>query len=217
MTAKDCGHHDRRRHRHRILAGVLTLTATALAVLLAWVILRPSKPHFVLLDIALRVFNLSASSDLLTASLQVTLSARNPNGRVRIYYDRVDAYAAYRSQQVTVVVRLPRSYQGHGDTTLWSPLLADMPLAPYLAAELRRDEAAALDVRVDGRLRWKVGAFVSGRYHLHVNCPVNINFQIGNKNFDQNNNDKKNSSNGVVVGSGKKKKYQLIMDCHVDV
>lgn len=79
-----------------------------------------------------------------------------------------------------------------------------MPVAPYLAVSLNQDEVAGtvlVNVRVDGRIRWKVGTFVSGKYHLYVNCPAYINF--GNKN------------NAIAVGSAMK--YQLIMDCHVDV
>ncbi|URD84308.1 hypothetical protein MUK42_08460, partial [Musa troglodytarum] len=39
----------------------------------------------------------------------------------------------------------------------------------------RLDENAGyilLYVRVGGRLRWKVGTWISGHYHLQVNCPV---------------------------------------------
>lgn len=70
---------------------------------------------------------------------------------------------------------------------------------------MNQDEIAGtvmVNVRVDGRIRWKVGTFISGRYHLYVNCPAYINF--GGRN------------NGIAVGPAAIK-YQLIMDCHVDV
>ncbi|CAL9126022.1 unnamed protein product [Musa textilis] len=71
----------------------------------------------------------------------------------------------------------PVGFAGHNDVTVWSPYLygVAVPLAPYLADALSQDENAGyilLYVRVDGRLRWKVGTWISGHYHLQVNCPV---------------------------------------------
>ncbi|KAG8371131.1 hypothetical protein BUALT_Bualt13G0054900 [Buddleja alternifolia] len=150
-------------------------------------------------------FNLS-SPNLLTTTLQITISSRNPNDRIGIYYDKIDVYAAYHSQQITLPTLLPATYQGHKDIAVWSPFTYGnaVPMAPYLAVSLNQDQMAGtvlINVKIDGRVRWKVGTFVSGRYHLFVNCPAYINF--GNKN------------NAIAVGSGMK--YQLIMDCHDDV
>lgn len=77
-------------------------------------------------------------------------------------------------------------------------------MAPYLSVSLNQDQftgTVLINIRVDGRIRWKVGTFISGKYHLNVNCPAYINF--GTKN------------NGISVGSAVR--YQLIMDCLVDV
>ncbi|KAL5672648.1 hypothetical protein ACJX0J_016954, partial [Zea mays] len=107
----------------------------------------------------------------------VTLASRNPNERVGVYYDRLDVYASYKYQQLTVAASLPPAYQGHGDVGVWSPVLAgpNVPLAPYLADALRQDCQAGylvLQVKVDGRVRWKVGSWVSNHYHLFVTCPA---------------------------------------------
>lgn len=75
-----------------------------------------------------------------------------------------------------------------------------MPVAPFNVQALIKDQANGviwLMIKINGRVRWKVGAFVSGRYHIHVNCPAFIPF---GKN---------------VVGSGVK--YQLAENCKVDV
>jgi hypothetical protein len=40
---------------------------------------------------------------------------------------------------------------------------------------MKQDIAAGyvlLHVKVDGRVKWKVGSWVSGGYHLFVNCPA---------------------------------------------
>ncbi|CAL9761371.1 unnamed protein product [Musa acuminata subsp. burmannicoides] len=179
---KDCGiHGEQKRHKlyRRLFATFLVLVILAfLAVLVVWLVLRPTKPRFYLQDADLLRFNLTpGAAPLLTSVVQVTLSSRNPNDRIGVYYDRLDAFVLYNSQQVTAATALPSGYQGHNDVTVWSPYLygADVPLAPYLADALSQDENAGyllLYVRVDGLLRWKVGTWISGHYHLQANCPA---------------------------------------------
>lgn len=77
-------------------------------------------------------------------------------------------------------------------------------MAPYLAMSLAQDESAGtvlVNVKAAGRVRWKVGTFVSGGYRLNVNCPAYITFG--------------NSNGGYAVGPAVK--YQLVEGCTVDV
>lgn len=148
--------------------------------------------------------------EILVPFLQVTLSSRNPNDRVGVFYDRVDVYATYRGQQITLPTMLPPTYQGHKDVDVWSPFIYGntVPVAPYVAAALGEDQVTGrvlVNVKVDGRVRWKVGTWVSGRYHLYVNCPAYIVFGCN----------RVNSCGGIAVGSGVK--FQLVQSCHVDV
>ncbi|KAL7608246.1 NDR1/HIN1-like protein 1 [Lactuca sativa] len=212
MSRKDgCGHHqaDERRKHYRQLIGTLisVIFIILFVILLIYLILRPTKPHFTLQDLTLYAFNISAAATTtLTSNLQITVSSRNPNARIGIYYDKIDVYATYRSQQITLATLIPPSYQGHKDITVWSPYLygTDVPVAPYLAMSLAQDESAGtvlVNVKAAGRVRWKVGTFVSGGYRLNVNCPAYITF--GNRN------------SGYAVGAAVK--YQLVEGCTVDV
>ncbi|KAK2996648.1 hypothetical protein RJ639_024270 [Escallonia herrerae] len=208
MSEKDCGHHEdeqRKLHRRLLTALLAFIIVILFIVLLVWLILRPTKPRFVLQDATVYAFNLSSPNSL-TSNLQVTLSSRNPNGRIGIYYDKLDVYATYRSQQITLPTLLPPTYQGHKDVTVWSPFLYGnaVPVAPYLADSLSQDQMAGtvlVHIKVYGRVRWKVGTFISGRYRLYVNCPAYIGF--GSKN------------NGFAVGPVIK--FQLVQGCNVDV
>ncbi|XP_059627783.1 NDR1/HIN1-like protein 1 [Cornus florida] len=210
MTAKDCGHHhhhDERRKLYRLLFAcfLIFVIVVLFIIFLVWAILRPTKPRFILQDATVYAFNVSPPN-FLTSNLQVTVSSRNPNSRIGIYYDKLDVYATYRSQQITLPTLVPANYQGHKDVNVWSPFLCGnaVPVAPYLAAALSQDEMAGMvliNIKIDGRVRWKVGTFISGRYHLYANCPAYISF--GNRN------------NGIVVGPAIK--YQLVQSCHVDV
>ncbi|KAK1418926.1 hypothetical protein QVD17_28079 [Tagetes erecta] len=211
-TKHDC-HHHRDNHRHKlyrhIAIAIITLIATILfTILLIFLILRPSKPNFTLQDITLYTFNISTT---LTSTLQITISSRNPNSRIGIYYDKLNVYATYRNQQITLPTMIPPTYQGHKDVNIWSPYLYgnEVPVAPYLAASLAEDEMAGtvlINVRGAGKVRWKVGSFVSTVYRLNVNCPAYVTF--GNKNINNNN-------GGYEVGPAVK--YQLVERCNVDV
>ncbi|KAF8397965.1 hypothetical protein HHK36_016891 [Tetracentron sinense] len=210
MSAKDCGNHGsscrRKRLYKRICAGLLIFNIIILfIILLVFLILRPTKPRFTLQDATVYAFNVS-SPNLLTSNIQVTVSSRNPNDKIGIYYDKLDVYASYRNQQITLATVLPQTYQGHKDINVWSPYLygTSVPVAPYLAVALSQDQTAGMvlvNIKIDGRVRWKVGTWISGRYHLYVNCPAYITF--GSR------------SNGIPVGPAMK--YQLVQGCSVDV
>nr|GMD16127.1 protein YLS9-like [Ipomoea batatas] len=209
MAAHECPHHSHSRQKLLLAAVVGVAILILLVVVLTWAVLRPSKPHFVLQDATIYAFNLTAAvpAAVLTTSIQLTVSSHNTNGRIGIYYDRLRIYAAYRGQQITLPTLLPPTYQAHKEVSVWSPFVYgnSVPVAPYLAAALSLDRnvgTAMINIRVNGRIRWRVGSFVSSRYHLNVDCPAYISF--GGY-----------MPNTVVVGSTIK--YRLILNCHVHV
>ncbi|TKY67029.1 YLS9 protein [Spatholobus suberectus] len=208
MSTKECGHHEaERRHLLRLILGGLAafVLLVLLLVFLVWVILRPTKPRFTLQDATLYAFNLSPPApNTLSLTVQATLSAHNPNARVGVYYHGLRAYASYRSQQISLATALPDAYQGHRDFTVWSPFLFGnaVPVAPFVLASLQQDQSAGpvlVNVKVSGRVKWKVGSWVSGRYHIYVNCPAYIRFA----------GDRSNAAPAV--------KFQLLQSCSVDV
>ena len=209
MSSKDCGSHGHRRRKlfRRIFAGILIfLLVVLIIILLVWAILRPSKPKFILQDATVYAFNVS-SPNLLTSNFQVTLSFRNPNDKVGIYYDKLDVYATYRNQQITLRTSIPTSYQGHNEIDVWSPFVygTAVPVSPYNSIALGQDQAIGtvlLLIKIDGRVRFKVGSFISGKYRLNVRCPAYI--QFGSR------------TSGIIVGENAIK-YQLVTRCSVSL
>ncbi|KAK9278066.1 hypothetical protein L1049_027624 [Liquidambar formosana] len=197
----------RHTRRKRLCIGFILLLIIILliVILLVRVILQPTKPRFILQDATVFAFNVS-SPNILTSNIQVTISSRNPNDHIGIYYDRLDVYAVYRDQQITLRTNIPRTYQGHEEGDVWSPYVLGncVPIAPYNGLALSNDQAngnVLVWIKIDGRVRWKVGAFISGKYHLNVKCPAYLTF--GNPNT------------GIVVGNAVK--YQLVQRCSVTV
>ncbi|KAJ6746009.1 LATE EMBRYOGENESIS ABUNDANT (LEA) HYDROXYPROLINE-RICH GLYCOPROTEIN FAMILY PROTEIN-RELATED [Salix koriyanagi] len=211
MTSKgDCGNHQHRRRMfiRRLFGAIVTfLLIVLIVILIVWAILRPSKPKFILQDATVYAFNVSSPNSL-TSNFQVTIVSRDPDDRVGIYYDKLDIYATYRNQQITLRTSIPPSYQGHRDTDIWSPFIYGnaVPVSPYNSAALSQDQGAGvvmLIIKIDGRVRFKVGTFISARYRLHAQCPAYIQFG-GSR------------TNGVIVGENAIK-YQLERRCHVSL
>ncbi|KAG8376820.1 hypothetical protein BUALT_Bualt09G0103600 [Buddleja alternifolia] len=209
MAEKVCSHHkNKRRKILRWFCATLIILSFILLVivLLVWAILQPKKPRFLLQDAT--IFNLNVSApNVISATVQVTVNSRNPNKRIGIYYDKMDVYATYHSQQITYYTVIPPVYQGHKEVNVWSPFIygSNVPVAPYNGIALSQDQsngAIKLTIKMDGRVKWKVGSFVSGRYHLHVTCPAYI--PIGNS-----------KNTGIIIGNAIK--YQLSQYCSVSV
>ncbi|GLT68697.1 hypothetical protein SLA2020_409050 [Shorea laevis] len=206
-NVKDCHHHGCK-HK-KLLRKILTFVLIAsllilITILIIWAILRPTKPTFILQDVTVYAFNAS-TPNLLTSNFQVTITSRNPNDQIGIYYDKLDFYATYHGQQVTLRTGIPPTFQGSNEVNVWSPFIygTDVPIAPFNSILLNQEQSSGgvtLLIMADGRVRWKVGSFTSGRYHLYVRCPAFISF--GSR------------STGIIV-SENVVKYQISTRCSV--
>ncbi|XP_065012783.1 NDR1/HIN1-like protein 1 [Musa acuminata AAA Group] len=133
----------------------------------AYRLLRPTKPCFYIQNATIYQFNLSSTPDgLLSSVMHVSVSSLNPNGHVGLYYDRLGAHAAYMDQRITLPSALSPGFQGHKDVTLVEALLQEQA-AGYLR----------LHVKFQGKVRWKLAGWISGHYHLGVSCPVSFALQ----------------------------------------
>ncbi|KAL3838017.1 hypothetical protein ACJIZ3_022608 [Penstemon smallii] len=157
-----------------IYLSTIFLTILSL-IFLVWLILHPTKPQFSLKEAEINQLNLSTPS-LLNSSIQLTLLSNNPNKKVGIYYDEFLIYASYKGQKITTETSISPFYEEHEETNLVSAFLIGnlQPVASTFAYEVQRDQGSTgklvLNFKVMGRLRWKVGTWVSGRYRFVVNC-----------------------------------------------
>ncbi|XP_057840863.2 NDR1/HIN1-like protein 12 [Cryptomeria japonica] len=186
---KDCGKHSHgswdgfpREKFWRGLCGCLLflIIIVLFVILIIYLALRPHKPRFYVQDAVIRQWNLTGD-DTLTSSLQFTIISRNPNDRIGVYYDRISGYANYLGQQISPYSPLMPFYQGHNDINVISPVLygASVPLAPFVADHLRSEQQNGIltvNLRIGGKVRWKVGTWTSGHYRLNVNCYAILGF-----------------------------------------
>lgn len=165
-----------------ILSSILTFILTFF--LLIYILLRPSNPQFYLKDVGVYHLSLSSSPNLLNSTIQFTLVSKNPNNRIGVYYDSLLTYAAYKDQRITTNTRLPPFYQGHQDANLLSAFLygAAVPVASSFGNEVGHDRTVGrflVKIKLDGTIRWKLGSWVSSRYHVDVDCVAVMGFGHG--------------------------------------
>lgn len=183
-----------------------TIFGILLIFIIICAILRPKKPSFVLQDATIYAFNVTSDPNLLTSNFQVTVISRNPNSKFGIFYDKLDIFATYRSQQITYYTTILPTYQGHKDTNVWSPFIygTSVPVAPFYGVALSQDQSngdICLEIKINGMVKWKIGSYTSDHHNIHVTCQANIPF--GNLN------------SGIAVGSAIK--FQLSSKCKVSV
>jgi len=175
--SKDCGNHRRpfpARPFQRCIGSLCVLVIIALLVILiVFLVLHPHKPRFYVQDATVRELNLT--NGLLTTMVQFSIVSHNPNDRIGVYYDSLSAYATYVGQQITPPCTLTPFYQGDDDYNVLSPVLSgnNVVLAPFVADHMnyeKQNHLLSLTLKMYGRIRWKVGTWTSGHYHLNVNC-----------------------------------------------
>jgi len=177
---KDCGNHSRRfifgpaKPIRRCMGSLCVLVIIALLVILiVFLVLHPRKPRFYVQDATVHALNLT--NGVLTTMVQFSIVSHNPNDRIGVYYDSLSAYATYEGQQITPPCSLTPFYQGDDDYDVLSPVLTgiNVALAPFVADHLnyeKQNHLLSLTLKMYGRIRWKVGTWTSGHYHLNVNC-----------------------------------------------
>ncbi|ERN16148.1 hypothetical protein AMTRI_Chr11g95490 [Amborella trichopoda] len=159
------------------VAIVVTLGIVALVV---WLVLRPNKVKFYAENASLTQFNLSGTNNL-QYNLQLDISIRNPNKRIGIYYDKVDAMAYYEGERFGWAP-LPAFYQGHKNTTVIQPKFTGQQLLLLNSHEVAQFGHSTsqgffyIDVKLYLRVRFKVGSFKikTKRFSPEIECDLRI-------------------------------------------
>ncbi|KAF5473929.1 hypothetical protein F2P56_005876 [Juglans regia] len=150
-----------------------------LAALVIWLILRPNNLKFHVTDAALTQFNLSTTNNMLQYNLALNVTVRNPNKRIGIYYDTIQANAYYEDQRFDSE-SLTRFYQGHKNTTVLSPVFVGQQLVSLGTSELSKFNSEksngiySIDLKLRLRIRVKVGWIKFGHFKPKINCDLKV-------------------------------------------
>ncbi|XP_051221715.1 NDR1/HIN1-like protein 10 [Lolium perenne] len=126
---------------------------------------------------SLATFTISPSSTL-TYNLTVAMTVRNPNKRVSLYYDNVEALALFEGQRFGFAP-LDAFYQGTQESRQLAPVFGgqqvlDGDVAP---ANFRSQQSAGafdVEVKLNARLRVKVWAFKVREPRARISCPLSL-------------------------------------------
>ncbi|XWS56058.1 hypothetical protein CRYUN_Cryun09bG0054200 [Craigia yunnanensis] len=167
-----------------IIAAVVVI---GLAVLIFWLIFRPNRVKFHVTDVSLTEFNLTTNNTL-HYNLAVNMTVRNPNKRIGIHYDRIEARAYYEDQRFATQTLTP-FYQGHKNTSFLNPVFIGQPFVSLGADETSKfnEEMTSgiysIDVKLYLRIRFKVGRVRTGKFKPKISCDLKVPLKSANGNL----------------------------------
>ncbi|ERN16147.1 hypothetical protein AMTR_s00030p00215650 [Amborella trichopoda] len=159
---------------------IAIVVVLGIASLVVWLVLRPNEVKFYAENASLTQFNLSGTNNL-QYNLQLDISIRNPNKKIGIYYDKVDAMAYYEGERFGWD-SLPVFYQGHKNTTVLQPKFTGQQLLllnNYEVTQFRQSTSEGffyIDVKLYLRIRFKVGKLKTKRFSPEIECDLRIPF-----------------------------------------
>lgn len=157
---------------------VAVVVIIGLAALIIWLIFRPNKVKFHVTDATLTEFNLTTGNQL-QYNLALNFTIRNPNKRIGIYYDRIEARPYFDDVRFDSQT-LSTFYQGHKNTTNLSAVFKGQQLVVLDAeqlSELDQQKTAGvynIDVKLYLRIRLKFGAVKSWRLKPKIECDLKV-------------------------------------------
>ncbi|VVB02272.1 unnamed protein product [Arabis nemorensis] len=154
---------------------IALIVILGLAALIFWLIVRPQTIKFHVTEASLTRFEHTSPDNILRYNLALTVPVRNPNKRIGVYYDRIEAHAYYDGKRFSSTTLTP-FYQGHKNTTVLRPTFQGQNLVIFDAGESRTYNAERIagvyDIEIKFRLRvrFKLGDLKSRRIRPKVNC-----------------------------------------------
>lgn len=173
----------------RIFIGVMILLGILALVL--WLVLRPNEIKVYVTTASLTQFNLTTPGNNLQYNLSTVVTIRNPNKRVGLYYDYLEATADYEGERFDRTT-LPSFYQGHKNTTTLYPAFSGRSVIDLSSSDVRdfelQRQAGTFDVklRLWGRIRFKIGSsFKTSRTTLKIKCSLAIPYGANGRTFSE--------------------------------
>ncbi|XP_068658130.1 NDR1/HIN1-like protein 10 [Aristolochia californica] len=158
---------------------IFTIVVVAgIIVLAVWLVLRPAKIKFHVNTVSLTDFNLIGGNTL-RYNLSLSISVRNPNRRIGIYYKKLEAGAFYKGQRIQSTY-LPTFYQGHKNTSMLYPVFSGQQFLALSSSDLsdynhqKSQGRFRVDVKIYLQIRLKVWRFKTISYRPDAECKLTI-------------------------------------------
>lgn len=157
---------------------IALVVLAGIAVLVFWLVVRPTKMKVHVTDAQLTEFNLTDNN--LRYNLALNFTIRNPNKKLGIYQDRIEGRAYFEDARFAshelrnlgllrkkTTNNLNMAFQGQPAVFLDAEEIA----------EFNRQKTAGvfdIDVKFYFRIRWKLGDFITGKYKPKAKCELRV-------------------------------------------
>ncbi|XP_074294128.1 uncharacterized protein At1g08160-like [Silene latifolia] len=155
-----------------------------LAILITWLVIKPKTLQYSIDEGWIRDYNVT--NNQLSSTFNFVLRAYNPNKKTSVYYDKMEVTVIYRGQTVAYNTIEPFFQPKNNVTRVTLQNTAhNVALPPKVVHDLKVERTGGeidLDIKIKGKLRFKVGVWKSRHYKLKALCsPVVVNFSNDTK------------------------------------
>ncbi|KAK9122874.1 hypothetical protein Sjap_012476 [Stephania japonica] len=159
---------------------VTIVVILGIVALVLWLVFRPNEVKFHVVNASLTRFDIMPNNTL-HYDLALDVAVRNPNKKIGIYYDSIQANAYYHDNWFASAWVDP-FYQPKKNTTMLKPILrGEVPLVGSRINEFdgeKRSGVFPIDVVLNLRVRFKVGSLKSKRIKPKINCDMKIPLKV---------------------------------------
>ncbi|QCE01106.1 NDR1/HIN1-like protein 6 [Vigna unguiculata] len=155
---------------------LILIVAIGITVGILYLVFRPKVPKYSVDELIVTQFDISDNNSL-SATFNLTITARNPNKKIGIYYRGGSHISAWYDDTKLCEGSLPKFYQGHRNTTVLSiPLTGQTQdatgLQTSLQQQLQETANVPLNLKVNQPVRIKLGKLKLFTIKFRVRCKI---------------------------------------------
>ncbi|KAL3828612.1 hypothetical protein ACJIZ3_017414 [Penstemon smallii] len=155
-----------------VVIGLVVIFGTI--TFIVWLVLRPELPEFRVDSFSLSNFTLGNNS-LISFTSEIRLTARNPNKKMTLAYDQIDAVLFYRSYSLSETMLPPFSQDTKNETSLTANLAAagsfvERRVVDGINGERNGNGNVNFNLRMISRVRFEAKAWRTRRRFVKVYC-----------------------------------------------
>ncbi|WOL18216.1 NDR1/HIN1-like protein 6 [Canna indica] len=162
-----------------LLAIVILVVAIAATAGVLYLIFDPKLPKYSVDRLGISNFTVDSNMTTISATFNVTVTARNPNKRIGIYYKEGSELSTWYNDERLSSGSFPAFYQGHRNTTVLHVSLAgETQIGSKLLTELQQQQQTGmipLEVNGEVPVRVKFGSLKLKKVTFKVRCNLVVN------------------------------------------
>ncbi|CAH8307349.1 unnamed protein product [Eruca vesicaria subsp. sativa] len=163
---------------------LLLVVVVGATIGILYLVFKPKLPDYSINRLQLTQFALNQDSSLSTA-FNVTITAKNPNEKIGIYYENGSKITVWYTQAKLSQGSLPKFYQGHENTTvIYVEMTGQTRDATDIMTTLREQQQRTgnipLRLRVNQPVRIKLGKLKLMKVRFLVRCNVFVDSLAAN-------------------------------------